>query len=119
MTIEQILEAIENMKVLELNELVKAAEEKFGVSASAPVMMAGAGAAAAEEKTEFDVVLNNAGASKVGVIKAVREITGLGLKEAKEVVDNAPKAIKEGVSKEEADQMKEKLEAAGASVEVK
>ena len=99
MTIEQILEAIENMKVLELNELVKAAEEKFGVSASAPVMMAGAVAGgAAEEKTEFDVVLANAGASKVGVIKAVREVTGLGLKEAKEVVDNAPKTLKEGVS---------------------
>ena len=120
MTIEQILEAIENMKVLELNELVKAAEEKFGVSASAPVMMAGAVAGgAAEEKTEFDVVLANAGASKVGVIKAVREVTGLGLKEAKEVVDNAPKTLKEGVSKEEADQIKEKLEAAGARVEVK
>ena len=120
MTIEQILEAIENMKGLELNELVKAAEEKFGVSASAPVMMAGAVAGgAAEEKTEFDVVLANAGASKVGVIKAVREVTGLGLKEAKEVVDNAPKTLKEGVSKEEADQIKEKLEAAGASVEVK
>ncbi|WP_250672934.1 50S ribosomal protein L7/L12 [Paraclostridium ghonii] len=120
MTIEQILEAIENMKVLELNELVKAAEEKFGVSASAPVMMAGAVAGgAAEEKTEFDLVLTSAGSSKVGVIKAVREITGLGLKEAKELVDNAPKTLKEAVSKEEADQMKEKLEAAGASVEVK
>ena len=120
MTIEQILEAIEQMKVTELNELVKAAEEKFGVSASAPVMVAGAaGGAAAEEKTEFDVVLANAGATKVKVIKAVREITGLGLKEAKELVDNAPKTLKEGVSKEEADQMKEKLEAAGASVEVK
>lgn len=121
MTIEQILEAIENMKVLELNELVKAAEEKFGVSASAPVMVAGAagGAAAAEEKTEFDVVLTDAGSSKIGVIKVVREITGLGLKEAKEVVDNAPKAVKEGASKEEADQIKEKLEAAGAKVEVK
>ena len=120
MTIEQILEAIENMKVLELNELVKAAEEKFGVSASAPVMMAGAVAGgAAEEKTEFDVVLANAGSSKVGVIKAVREITGLGLKEAKELVDNAPKTLKEAVSKDEAEQMKEKLEAAGASVEVK
>ena len=120
MTIEQILEAIEQMKVTELNELVKAAEEKFGVSASAPVMMAGAVAGgAAEEKTEFDVVLAGAGSSKVGVIKAVREITGLGLKEAKEVVDNAPKTLKEGVSKEEADQIKEKLEAAGASVEVK
>ncbi len=120
MTIEQILEAIENMKVLELNELVKAAEEKFGVSAAAPVMVAGAaGGAGAAEKTEFDVVLTSAGASKVGVIKAVREITGLGLKEAKELVDNAPKALKEGVSKEESEQMKEKLEAAGASVEVK
>ncbi len=121
MTIEQILEAIENMKVLELNELVKAAEEKFGVSASAPVMVAGAagGAAAAEEKTEFDVVLADAGSSKIGVIKVVREITGLGLKEAKEVVDNAPKAVKEGASKEEAEQIKEKLEAAGAKVEVK
>ncbi|MCC0705279.1 50S ribosomal protein L7/L12 [Clostridioides sp. ES-S-0049-02] len=121
MTIEQILEAIENMKVLELNELVKAAEEKFGVSASAPVMVAGAvaGGPAAEEKTEFDVVLAEVGSSKVGVIKAVREITGLGLKEAKEVVDNAPKTVKEGASKEEADQIKEKLEAAGAKVEVK
>lgn len=109
MTIEQILEAIENMKVLELNELVKAAEEKFGVSASAPVMVAGAaaGGPAAEEKTEFDVVLTDVGSSKVGVIKAVREITGLGLKEAKEVVDNAPKTVKEGASKEEADQIKE------------
>ena len=122
MTIEQILEAIENMKVLELNELVKAAEEKFGVSASAPVMVAGAAGGAAaggEEKSEFDVILASAGSSKVGVIKAVREVTGLGLKEAKEVVDNAPKTLKEGVSKEEADQIKEKLEAAGASVEVK
>ena len=122
MTIEQILEAIENMKVLELNELVKAAEEKFGVSASAPVMMAGAvagGATAAEEKTEFDVILAGAGSSKVGVIKAVREVTGLGLKDAKDLVDNAPKALKEGASKEEAEQIKEKLEAAGASVELK
>lgn len=119
MTIEQILEAIENMKVLELNELVKAAEEKFGVSASAPVMMAGPAAAVAEEKTEFDVVLESAGAQKVGVIKVVRELTGLGLKEAKDLVDGAPKTLKEGVTKEEADQMKEKLEAAGAKVEVK
>ena len=121
MTIEQILEAIEQMKVTELNELVKAAEEKFGVSASAPVMVAGAagGAAAAEEKTEFDVILANAGASKVGVIKAVREVTGLGLKDAKDLVDNAPKALKEGASKEEAEQIKEKLEAAGAPVELK
>ena len=120
MTIEQILEAIESMKVTELNELVKAAEEKFGVSASAPVMVAGAAAGgAAEEKTEFDVVLANAGASKVKVIKVVREITGLGLKDAKDLVDNAPKALKEGASKEEAEQIKEKLEAAGASVELK
>ena len=121
MTIEQILEAIEQMKVTELNELVKAAEEKFGVSASAPVMVAGAagGAAAADEKTDFDVILANAGASKVGVIKAVREVTGLGLKDAKDLVDNAPKALKEGASKEEAEQIKEKLEAAGASVELK
>ena len=120
MTIEQILEAIEQMKVTELNELVKAAEEKFGVSASAPVMVAGAAAgAAAEEKTEFDVVLANAGASKVKVIKVVREITGLGLKEAKDLVDNAPKTLKEGVSKEEAEEMKAKLEETGASVEVK
>ena len=121
MTIEQILEAIEQMKVTELNELVKAAEEKFGVSASAPVMVAGAagGAAAAEEKTEFDVILAGAGSSKVGVIKAVREVTGLGLKDAKDLVDNAPKTLKEGASKEEAEQIKEKLKAAGASVELK
>lgn len=122
MTIEQILEAIEQMKVTELNELVKAAEEKFGVSASAPVMVAGAAGAAAgaaEEKSEFDVVLTSAGSSKVGVIKVVREITGLGLKDAKDVVDNAPKTVKEGASKEEAEQIKEKLEAAGASVELK
>ena len=121
MTIEQILEAIEQMKVTELNELVKAAEEKFGVSASAPVMVAGAagGAAAAEEKTEFDVILAGAGSSKVGVIKAVREVTGWGLKDAKDLVDNAPKTLKEGASKEEAEQIKEKLEAAGASVELK
>ncbi len=122
MTIEQILEAIENMKVLELNELVKAAEEKFGVSASAPVMVGGAvagGAAAEEEQTEFDVVLESAGASKIAVIKIVREITGLGLKEAKELVDNAPKAVKEAVDKDEADAIKAKLEEAGAVVEVK
>jgi len=120
MTIEQILEAIENMKVLELNELVKAAEEKFGVSASAPVVVGGAVAGAvAEEQTEFDIILENAGSSKINVIKAVREITGLGLKEAKEAVDSAPKALKEGVAKEEADSIKEKLEAAGATVTVK
>ncbi|MDR1774012.1 MAG: 50S ribosomal protein L7/L12 [Clostridioides sp.] len=121
MTIEQILEAIENMKVLELNELVKAAEEKFGVSASAPVVVAGAAdaGAAAEEKTEFDVVLTEVGATKVKVIKVVREATGLGLKEAKELVDNAPKTIKEGASKEEAEDIKAKLEEAGAKAEVK
>lgn len=120
MTIEQILEAIENMKVLELNELVKAAEEKFGVSASAPVMMAGAVAGgAAEEKTEFDVVLTSAGAGKINVIKVVREATGLGLKEAKEIVDGAPKAVKEKISKADADALKAKLEEAGASVELK
>lgn len=123
MTIEQILEAIENMKVLELNELVEAAEEKFGVSASAPVMVAGgadAGAAGgAEEKSEVDVVLEDAGGQKIKVIKVVREITGLGLKDAKELVDGAPKTIKEAVAKEEADEMKTKLEEAGAKVELK
>lgn len=121
MTIEQILETIENMKVLELNELVKAAEEKFGVSASAPVVMGGAvaGGAAEEEQTEFDVILDNAGSSKINVIKAVREITGLGLKEAKALVDEAPKALKEAVSKEDAEAMKAKLEEAGASVTLK
>ena len=121
MNVEQILEAIENMKVLELNELVKAAEEKFGVSASAPVVVGAVagGAEAAEEKTEFDVILADAGASKVGVIKVVREVTGLGLKDAKDLVDGAPKTLKEGVSKEEADDIKAKLEGAGAKVEVK
>ncbi|RQD71506.1 MAG: 50S ribosomal protein L7/L12 [Tindallia sp. MSAO_Bac2] len=122
MTIEQIIEAIENMKVTELNELVKAAEEKFGVSASAPVMVGGAaaaGGAAEEEKTEFDVVLESAGSSKIGVIKVVREITGLGLKEAKALVDEAPKPVKEGAEKEEAESIKAKLEEAGATVELK
>ena len=121
MTIEQILEAIENMKVTELNELVKAAEEKFGVSASAPMMVAGAGAGAAveEEQTEFDVILSSPGSSKISVIKIVRELTGLGLKEAKELVDNAPKPVKEGVDKEEAEAVKAKLEEAGANVELK
>ena len=122
MTKEEIMQAIEEMTVLELSELVKAMEEKFGVSAAAPVAVAAApaaGGAAAEEKTEFDVVLANAGASKVKVIKVVREITGLGLKEAKDLVDNAPKTLKEGVSKEEAEEMKAKLEETGASVEVK
>ncbi len=121
MTKEQILDAIKEMTVLELNDLVKAIEEEFGVTAAAPVAMvggAGAGEAAAEQ-TEFDVILASAGDQKIKVIKVVREITGLGLKEAKEVVDNAPKAIKEGVSKEEAEEMKAKLEEVGAGVEVK
>lgn len=119
----QLIEAIENMSVLELAELVKELEEKFGVSAAAPVAVAAApaagGAAAAEEKTEFDVVLVEAGASKMGVIKAVKEITGLGLKEAKELVDNAPKTIKEAVSKADAEEMQKKLEEAGAKIELK
>ena len=113
---EQIIEAIESMAVLELSELVKALEEKFGVSAAAP---AAGGAAAAEEKTEFDVVLTSAGAGKINVIKVVREATGLGLKEAKEIVDGAPKAVKEKISKADADALKAKLEEAGASVELK
>ncbi|OCS91894.1 50S ribosomal protein L7/L12 [Caryophanon latum] len=116
---DQILEAIKAMTVLELNDLVKAIEEEFGVTAAAPVAVVAGGAAAAEEKTEFDVVLASAGAEKIKVIKAVREITGLGLKEAKEVVDNAPKALKEGVSKDEAEEIKAKLEEVGAVVEVK
>ncbi|OCX55925.1 50S ribosomal protein L7/L12 [Lysinibacillus sp. AR18-8] len=116
---EQILEAIKAMTVLELNDLVKAIEEEFGVTAAAPVAVVAGAAAAAEEKTEFDVVLASAGAEKIKVIKVVREITGLGLKEAKEVVDNAPKALKEGVSKDEAEEIKAKLEEVGASVEVK
>jgi len=122
MNFEQILEAIEQMSVLELNELVKAAEEKFGVSASAPVVVgavAGEAAAAVEEKTEFDVILASVGAEKMKVVKAVKDLSGLGLKEAKEIVDNAPKAIKEGVSKEEAEQMKAKLEEVGATIELK
>ena len=116
---EQILEAIKAMTVLELNDLVKAIEEEFGVTAAAPVAVVAGGAAAAEEKTEFDVVLASAGGEKIKVIKVVREITGLGLKEAKEVVDNAPKALKEGVSKDDAEAIKAKLEEVGASVEVK
>ena len=121
MTREEIIQAIKEMTVLELNELVTACEEEFGVSAAAPVAVAGGAVAgaAAEEKTEFDVVLSNAGANKIKVIKVVREITGLGLKEAKEIVDGAPKTLKEAVSKEEAEEMKAKLEAAGATVEVK
>ncbi|MCQ6563637.1 50S ribosomal protein L7/L12 [Paenibacillus mendelii] len=119
MSKEQILEAIKGMNVLELNDLVKAIEEEFGVTAAAPVAVAAGGAAVAEEQSEFDVILNGAGASKINVIKVVREITGLGLKEAKDLVDNAPKPIKEKVSKEEAEGVKAKLEEAGASVEVK
>ncbi len=119
----QILEEIKGLTILELADLVKALEEEFGVSA-APVAVAGAaapaeGGAAAEEKTEFDVILADAGASKLGVIKVVREITGLGLKEAKDLVESAPKALKEGVSKEDAEKLKADLEAAGAKVEIK
>ncbi|MBQ2887794.1 MAG: 50S ribosomal protein L7/L12 [Firmicutes bacterium] len=120
--IEEIIAAIEEMTILELNDLVKAVEEKFGVSA-APVAVAGAApaaaAAAVEEQTEFDVILASAGDKKVNVIKVVREITGLGLKESKELVDNAPKPLKEKVSKEDAEAIKAKLEEAGATVEVK
>ena len=119
--IMKLIEEIKNLKVLELAELVKALEEEFGVSAT-PVAVAGPAAAAApaaEEKTEFTVVLKSAGANKIGVIKVVRELTGLGLKEANEVVDNAPKAVKENVSKDEADAIEAKLKEAGAEVEVK
>ena len=117
---DQIIEAIKAMSVLELNELVKACEEEFGVSAAAGVVVAAAGPAEeAEEKTEFDVELTEVGANKVKVIKVVREITGLGLKEAKEVVDGAPKVVKEQVSKAEADDIKAKLEAEGAKVTLK
>lgn len=120
MTKEEIIESVKNMTVLELNDLVKAIEEEFGVTAAAPVAVAGgAGAAAVEEKTEFDLILTAVGDQKIKVIKVVREITGLGLKEAKEVVDNAPKALKEGAPKEEVEEIKAKLEAVGASVEIK
>ena len=119
--IAKFVDEIKSMTVLELNELVKAIEEEFGVSAAAPVMVAGAGAAApaAEEKTEFDVVLKSAGANKINVIKVVKEATGLGLKEAKAMVDEAPKTIKEGVSKDDAEALKTKLTEAGAEVELK
>lgn len=125
--LDTIIEMIENMSVKELNELVKALEDKFGVSAAAPVVAAAgvaagagaAGAAAEEEQTEFDVVLAGAGAQKIQVIKVVRTITSLGLKEAKELVDSAPKPVKEGVSKDEANDIKAKLEEVGATVEVK
>jgi large subunit ribosomal protein L7/L12 len=126
---DQILEAIDGMTVLELSELVKAFEERYGVTAAAPAAVAAAPAAggdgaaaagaAAEEQTEFDAVLTDVGANKILVIKAVRELTGLGLKEAKDLVDAAPKAVKEGVTKEEAEAAKEKLAEAGATVEVK
>ena len=121
---EQIMEAIENMTGLELSELVKALEEKFGVSASAPMAVAAAPAAAAaapvaEEQTEFDVILASAGAAKINVIKVVRELTGLGLKEAKDLVDGAPKPVKEKISKADADAVKAKLVEAGATVEIK
>ena len=121
MTKEEIIEVIKGLSVLELNELVKACEEEFGVSAAAGVVVAAAGAGgdAAEEKTEFDVELTSAGASKVKVIKVVREITGLGLKEAKELVDGAPKVIKEGVEKAEAEDIKAKIEAEGGEVTLK
>ena len=123
---DEILEAISSMTVLELSELVKAVEEKFGVTAAAPVAMAaapaagdGAGAAAAEEQTEFSAVLTDVGPNKILVIKGVRELTGLGLKEAKDLVDAAPKAVREGVTKEEAEEVKTKLSETGATVEVK
>ena len=122
LTTAEMIEAIKELSVLELNELVKACEEEFGVSAAAGVVVAAAagdGAGAAEEKDEFDVELVSAGASKVKVIKVVREVTGLGLKEAKEVVDGAPKVVKEGVSKAEAEEIKAKLEAEGAEVNLK
>ena len=121
MTKEQIIEAIKEMSVLELNELVKACEEEFGVSAAAPVAVVGAAGAAAaeEEQTEFTVVLESAGAEKIKVIKAVRELTGLGLKEAKEVVDGAPSTLKEGVDKAEAEAIKKSLEEVGAVVVLK
>ena len=125
MTRDDMIKAIEEMTVLELSELVKALEEKFGVSAAAPMAMpmmampgAGAAAAADEEKSEFDVIYKAPGSNKINVIKVVREITGLGLKEAKELVDNPPKPIKEGVAKEEAEELKKKLVEAGAEVEV-
>jgi large subunit ribosomal protein L7/L12 len=124
MTKDELIQAIESMTVLELAELVKALEDKFGVSAAAPMAFAAAPAASAaapveEEKTEFDVVLASAGAQKIGVIKVVRELTGLGLKEAKDLVDSAPKTLKEGISKADAEAIKAKLVEAGATVEIK
>ena len=123
LTNEEILDAIASKTVLEISELIKMMEEKFGVTATAAVAVAGpaAGAAAApaEEKTEFDVILKEVGSNKIGVIKVVREVTGLGLKEAKDLVEGAPKAVKEGVAKEEAEELKKKIEASGAKVELK
>ena len=119
MTKEQIIEAIKGMSILEVKELVEACETEFGVSASAPVVAVAAAADAVEEQSEFDVILANAGAKKIGVIKVVRELTGLGLKEAKDLVDNAHQAVKQGVSKEEAEAVKAKLEEAGAAVKLK
>ena len=118
-TKDQIIEAVASMSVMEVVELIEAMEEKFGVSAAAAVMAGPAAAEAVEEKTEFDVVLTAAGANKVAVIKAVRAATGLGLKEAKDLVDGAPKAVKEGISKADSDALKKQLEDAGAKVEVK
>lgn len=119
MTKEQIIEAIKGMSILEVKELVEACETEFGVSASAPVVAVAATADAVEEQSEFDVVLANAGAKKIGVIKVVRELTGLGLKEAKDLVDGAPQAIKQGIAKDEAEKIKAALEEAGAAVELK
>ncbi|MFH1188731.1 MAG: 50S ribosomal protein L7/L12 [bacterium] len=116
MKIEELLTEIGKMTVVELAELVKAMEEKFGISAAMPVAAGAAGAAAVEEKDDFNVILKNAGDQKINVIKAVREITGLGLKESKDLVEGAPKAVKEGVKKEEAEELKKKLEEAGATV---
>lgn len=125
LTNEEILDAIASKTVLEISELIKMMEEKFGVTATAAVAVAGPAAAggaaapAAEEKTEFDVILKEVGSNKIGVIKVVREVTGLGLKEAKDLVEGAPKAVKEGVAKEEAEELKKKIEASGAKVELK
>ena len=124
LTNEEILDAIVSKTVLEISELIKMMEEKFGVTATAAVAVAGpaaggAAAPAAEEKTEFDVILKEVGSNKIGVIKVVREVTGLGLKEAKDLVEGAPKAVKEGVAKEEAEELKKKIEASGAKVELK
>ena len=124
MTNEEILDAIAYKTLLQIRELIKMMEEKFGVTATAAVAVAGpaaggAAAPAAEEKTEFDVILKEVGSNKIGVIKVVREVTGLGLKEAKDLVEGAPKAVKEGVAKEEAEELKKKIEASGAKVELK